>query len=77
VIPVHPGLTEIIAPADSVWSTGQKRKWLQTAANIFDMIYPDQELTGSWKINSCSRSIYEQVEAAEDSRSQRARRKAT
>ena len=37
--PLLRGLVDRLPPADSEWSLQDRVKWLQTAANIFDLIY--------------------------------------
>ena len=47
---LHPfikGLLEKLPPADTIWSIQARAKWLQTASNIFDLMYkaePDDNL---------------------------------
>jgi len=42
----HPfveGLLKTLPPTDGEWKAEGRRKWLQAAANVFDLIYPDTE----------------------------------
>ena len=41
----HPfveGLLKTLPPADGEWKAESRRKWLQAAANVFDLIYTDE-----------------------------------
>lgn len=49
----HPfiaGLLKTLPPADSEWSMDARRKWLQAASTIFELIYKDSDSKGSLKI---------------------------
>ncbi len=41
--PLIEGLLQRLPPPETEWSTDARRKWLQAAANIFDMMYTDKE----------------------------------
>lgn len=49
----HPfieGLLRTLPPADSDWPMDARRKWLQAASHIFEVIYKDSESKGSLRI---------------------------
>jgi hypothetical protein len=49
----HPfiaGLLKTLPPADSDWPMDSRRKWLQAASHIFELIYKDSESKGSLRI---------------------------
>lgn len=49
----HPfieGLLKTLPAADSDWPMDSRRKWLQAASHIFDLIYKDSESKGSLRI---------------------------
>jgi hypothetical protein len=49
----HPfiaGLLKTLPPADSDWPMDARRKWLQAASTIFEVIYKDSESKGSLRI---------------------------
>lgn len=49
----HPfitGLLTTLPPADSDWPMDARRKWLQAASHIFEVIYKDSESKGSLRI---------------------------
>jgi hypothetical protein len=49
----HPfiaGLLKTLPPADSDWPMDARRKWLQAASHIFEVIYKDSESKGSLRI---------------------------
>jgi hypothetical protein len=50
---LHPfvaGLLKTLPPADSDWPMDSRRKWLQAASHIFELIYKDSESKGSLRI---------------------------
>ncbi len=49
----HPfiaGLLKTLPPAESEWSMDARRKWLQAASTIFEVIYKDSDSKGSLRI---------------------------
>lgn len=44
------GLLMKLPKEGAEWKVDEKKKWLQAAALIFDMLYPDPNEKGSWKI---------------------------
>jgi hypothetical protein len=49
IAPMHPfikGLIDKLPEPDSNWSLIDRAKWLATAANIFDLMYKDEDLLG-------------------------------
>lgn len=44
------GLIQKLPPTDKAWGLESRRKWLQTASHIFDLIYPEDQEQRSLKI---------------------------
>lgn len=48
--PLIEGLIKMLPKPESQWSIEAQKKWLQTAANIFSLLYPDSQSEASLRI---------------------------